>query len=201
MVRQPSERRCLLTGDATPRTGMVRLVMSPEDCLVPDVAAKLPGRGVWVSADGPALRQAVKNGKLAAAASRSLKRKVARSAVAADLVDQTLMLIERRALNRLGLLNRAGAVCLGYDQAAAALQGDAPVALVLVASDAADGSVAKIERLAQGRAPVEQPFNRDQMSRALGHGNAVHVVVLASGGTQELTADLSRLEGLRAASP
>src|SRR3984885_6722487 len=52
-------RRCIASGERLDPEGMIRFVVGPEDRLVPDVAGKLPGRGIWVSADRDRLRQAV----------------------------------------------------------------------------------------------------------------------------------------------
>ena len=42
-----------------PADGMIRFVVGPDDKLVPDLAARLPGRGMWVSADRECLAQAL----------------------------------------------------------------------------------------------------------------------------------------------
>ena len=45
--RDEPERRCLATGESQPRGGLIRFVLGPDGVLVPDVAGKLPGRGMW----------------------------------------------------------------------------------------------------------------------------------------------------------
>lgn len=193
------ERRCIITGTVGPTEAMIRLVMGPEAILVPDVAAKLPGRGLWVAADGPLIRAAEADGRIARGASRSLKTAVQRSAVPAGLADQIEGLLARRAADRLGLLNRAGAVLTGFDTVSDALKrtkGPGP-AVLLSASDAGSDGRDKLKRLLGARAPMSQVLDRDALSSALGKENCVHVLVLEAGGTEQLTADLSRLEGVR----
>ncbi len=197
--KKETVRRCVLTGESLDKQVLIRLVPGPDGIIVPDVAAKLPGRGVWVSADGAALEAAAQNGQLRRAISRSLKTGLDADAVPSGLRDQITGLLRARSLSRLGLLNRAGAVVTGEDKIKAALM-DAPdrdVALVISASDASDGGADKIAGLVRKRAPHVRPFDRDALSLALGRDNVVHVLIWAVGGTQELTADLSRLEGLR----
>ncbi len=46
-----TERRCLVTGVIRPKTALVRFVVGPDGAVVPDVAARLPGRGLWLTAD------------------------------------------------------------------------------------------------------------------------------------------------------
>ena len=45
------ERRCIATGELRDPALMIRFVVGPEGQAVPDVRNKLPGRGIWVSAD------------------------------------------------------------------------------------------------------------------------------------------------------
>ena len=49
--RDVPERRCIVTGDVQPKAGLVRFVVGPDGQIVPDLADKLPGRGIWVTAD------------------------------------------------------------------------------------------------------------------------------------------------------
>src|SRR5271167_3598140 len=43
-------RRCVLTRQRLPKERMIRFVVGPDRQIVPDLAAKLPGRGIWLSA-------------------------------------------------------------------------------------------------------------------------------------------------------
>ena len=65
------ERRCIVTGETAPKSGLVRFVVGPEGQVVPDVLEKLPGRGIYVSATRAAL-EAAKKGQF----SRSAKQAV-----------------------------------------------------------------------------------------------------------------------------
>ena len=56
----PPDRKCIATGEAQPKTGLVRFVLGPDATVWPDVMEKLPGRGAWVSADRAAIDLAVK---------------------------------------------------------------------------------------------------------------------------------------------
>ena len=79
--RDGPERRCIVTGDVQPKAGLLRFVLSPDGTVVPDLAEKLPGRGIWVSADRDILAKAAARGLFARAAK-------APAQVPADLVDQ-----------------------------------------------------------------------------------------------------------------
>ena len=49
-------RKCIATGQVLPTAELIRFVVGPDGTVVPDLAAKLPGRGMWVSADRAAGR-------------------------------------------------------------------------------------------------------------------------------------------------
>ena len=55
-------RRCVAARAPRPADGMIRFVLGPDAALVPDLAARLPGRGMWVSADRKALTQPWRTG-------------------------------------------------------------------------------------------------------------------------------------------
>src|SRR5258707_12991816 len=52
-------RTCIVTGEEGTPEGMVRFVVGPRGDVVPDLARKLPGRGLWVRAERAAVEQAV----------------------------------------------------------------------------------------------------------------------------------------------
>ena len=49
------ERKCIATGEVNPKYGLIRFVVGPDGQIVPDILGKLPGRGIYVSADRAAL--------------------------------------------------------------------------------------------------------------------------------------------------
>jgi predicted RNA-binding protein YlxR (DUF448 family) len=53
-----SERRCIVTGEVQPKAGLIRFVVGPDGMVVPDVLEKLPGRGMWVSAERAVIEKA-----------------------------------------------------------------------------------------------------------------------------------------------
>ena len=67
------ERRCIVSGEIMPDNRLVRFVSAPDGEVVPDVAAKLPGRGLWVAAARAAVGEAVEK-KLFARAAKAQRR-------------------------------------------------------------------------------------------------------------------------------
>jgi len=57
------ERRDIVSGEVMAEERLIRFVAGPDGVVTPDLARKLPGRGLWVAADrtrrptGPALRR------------------------------------------------------------------------------------------------------------------------------------------------
>src|SRR5271154_6053491 len=90
------ERRCIVTGEIKPEHSLIRFVADPDGKIVPDVAARLPGRGAWVTASRAAIREAVQK-KLFA---RALKAPVT---AGDDLATRTEKSLVARILGDLGL--------------------------------------------------------------------------------------------------
>ncbi|MEO1017371.1 MAG: DUF448 domain-containing protein [Pseudomonadota bacterium] len=99
-----------------PKRDLIRFVLDPQGQVTPDLAEKLPGRGVWVCADRSHIELAVK---------RQLFARAFKSAATApvDLAEHLAMALGRRALDTLGLALRAGEVICGFDKVASRLDG------------------------------------------------------------------------------
>ena len=182
-------RRCIASGERMDPDLMIRFVVGPEDRLVPDVAGKLPGRGIWVSARRDRLQQAVAKHLFARAARRPVK-------VDPDLAELVERLVERQCLDMIGLAKRAGAAVAGFDKVDAMLR-RAPVGVLVEASDGAADGREKLRRLAPG-APVVSLFPAAMLAGAMGRdGIVVHVAIARGKLAQRLVAASDRLAGLR----
>lgn len=181
-------RRCVATRTSRPTSGMIRFVVGPDDMLVPDLAARLPGRGMWVGADRRTLAQALTRRQFARAARAPV-------AAPADLVEQVEAMLLRRCLDLVGLARRAGELVMGFDQVAEALR-HGRCGLVLTAHDAAADARRRIEALAR-QVPVLTPFGRSELGSAVGRDEIVHVGIAEGGLAQQLWHELGRLHGFR----
>lgn len=179
-------RRCVAT--RTPRAAhhMIRFVLGPDGTLVPDLAARLPGRGLWVGADRAILARALARGQFAKAA----RTKVVAEA---DLVDQVAGMLARRCLDLVGLARRAGELVVGFDQCVDWLR-RGRAGLVLTARDGAAEGRRRIEAQA-GAVPVLDPFGRNELGAAVGRDEAVHLAMAEGGLAQRLLRELDRLHG------
>lgn len=184
----PPRRRDIVSRESGDRSRMLRFVVDPERRLVPDLAARLPGRGIWVAADRESLAQAVR------------KRLFDRQAGCTVLVPEDLGgLVERllaaRACDILGLGRRAGEVVQGFDQVAAVLGGQEAGVLV-EASDAAMHGARKL-RARQGDGPLVACLTRAEIGRALGRDAVVHAWMRHGTLATRLLEEATRLEGFR----
>lgn len=201
MRRSPSagdspERTCVVTRKVAAPDSLIRFVAGPGDTVVPDLACRLPGRGVWVTANRRIVEKAI--------ASRAFARGLKAAATAApDLPDEVDRLLEKRVVDALSLANKAGLVTVGFTRVEAAiLAGE--VAVLLHASDAAEDGVGKLDRLYKAicrdleRMPrVFRVLDNLQMSLALGRANVVHAALGSGGATEKLMRGVERLIGYR----
>src|SRR5579883_3551131 len=98
-------RRCIVTRQRLPKDKMIRFVVGPDQSLVPDLAATLPGRGIWLSACGDVLETARAQGGLGRAFARATRGSVI---VPPDLPAVLEAALVRRISELLGLARRAG---------------------------------------------------------------------------------------------
>jgi predicted RNA-binding protein YlxR (DUF448 family) len=183
------QRRCLLTREVKGQDQMIRFVLDPTGQVVPDVDGRLPGRGMWLSAERNVLNRAVGTNVFARAARAPARVEV-------DLAEQVERLLVSRALDCLGLARRAGQVAVGFEQVRACLRSAAAAVLVAAADGARDGR-GKLRRLAP-ELPVITAFSSAELGAALGRESVVHVAVAPGRLAERLLCYTRRLAGLRA---
>jgi len=179
---ETGERRCLISGKTLPKDDLIRFVIDPNGNVVPDLAQKLPGRGLWVKADSSAITEAAKKGLFAKAAKTSAK-------AAPNLAEQVISLLRARCLSLIGLAKSAGATVLGETQVAEALRTQ-KLALLLLADDASS------EPGHLNNVPVCRLFARGELGAALGYAQIVYAGIKPHGLTSRLKTDLQRLRNL-----
>lgn len=185
------ERRCIVTGAVLPDSQLVRFVVDPHGNLVPDVAVKLPGRGLWVGAERAILERAVSKGHF----SRAAKVPVA---VPQDLCARVEALLVARLSGDLGLARRAAQVVLGFDTVARALERQPLPAVLIEASDGAeDGRRKLLAKLRGAPLPVVDSLSGAELSLALGRENVIHAALKSGRFAERITADAGRLRGFR----
>jgi predicted RNA-binding protein YlxR (DUF448 family) len=195
-------RRCIATRQVKPKEELLRFVVGPENELVPDLAGKLPGRGLWVSAERAALDLALQKNLFAKAAKAPVR-------VSPRLADEIVRLLRNRCLDLIGLARRAGQAVAGYEKVDAWLERGTVSVLLEARDGAADGK----RRLAakagahhiKGTAtePASRPsiavidlFTAAELAAALGREHVVHAALSEGGLARALRLDAARLKAL-----
>ncbi|WP_294623963.1 RNA-binding protein [uncultured Roseovarius sp.] len=182
------ERKCIATGDVQPASGLIRFVVGPEGQIAPDIAGKLPGRGIWVSATPAALAKASEKGLFARSAKQAVK-------VPEDLPALVERQLAERVVNLISLARKGGHAVSGYEKVKDWLAKDEAEILI----QASDGS----ER---GKSKLSTPYGgsfigwltAEELGRAFGRQTAVHAALHAGGLAQRVVEEAARLKGLRA---
>ena len=172
------ERTCVLTRVAAPKDQLIRLALSPDGEVAPDVRARAPGRGAYVGVGRPALDAANAKGKLKGALARAYKTKDV--TVPADLGARIADALRRNALDRLGLEAKGGTLLTGSERIEQAARAG-KVHLLIHASDAGpDGNRSLDQAWRVGGGPAAGmifPEPRPILSMALGRENVVHLAL------------------------
>jgi predicted RNA-binding protein YlxR (DUF448 family) len=180
--REPKEpvRRCILLGDRAPRAALVRLALSPDGDVFPDVRAKAPGRGAWIGVTKAELETVIAKGKLKGALARAFK--TGPIGIPADLADKLENALERAALDRLGLESRSGGLFSGAEKIETAAR-SGKLHLLLHACDAGADGNRKLDQAwrvgndeeGSDRRGLVLPVSRTILAVALGRQNVVHI--------------------------
>lgn len=190
-------RQCALTRTELPTSDLIRFVAGPEDTIYPDLARKLPGRGIWITADRASISAAIKSRAFA----RSLKCKVEVPENLADLVERQLT---QRAIEAMALANKAGLVVCGFDKVSTRLDRER-IAVVAHGSEAARDGRDKLDRKFKAIA-AERGFQPiiidiltiDEMSLAMGRPNVVHAALTPGGAAARFAGEAEKLARFRA---
>jgi predicted RNA-binding protein YlxR (DUF448 family) len=187
-LRDEPERKCVVSGVVSPKAGLIRFVIGPEGMVVPDIAAKLPGRGIYVSADRAMIVRAAAKGLFARAARQPVK-------APPDLADMVEALMARRVLDLLSMARKAGDAVTGYEKVKDWLaKGQARV--LIQASDGSERGKTKL-RAPEGENTLISCLAAGEIGLAFGRERAIHAALAAGGLTTRVVEEAARLAGLR----
>jgi predicted RNA-binding protein YlxR (DUF448 family) len=187
------ERTCVLTRRKGTREAFIRLALGPDGEVGPDVRARSPGRGAWISVDRAELDSANAKGKLKAALARAFK--TADLKIPSNLGEQVELALRQAALDRLGLEARGGSLINGADRIEAAAR-SGKVHLLIHAADAREDGRRSLDQAwrAGGGEPRGMifPEERTILSMALGRENVVHVALTDPAAASRVSHALAR---------
>lgn len=168
---------------------MLRFVLGPGRLLVPDLAASLPGRGMWLSAKADVLEHALRRGAFAKAARGEVRLP---PELRASIEDG----LRGRIRDLLGFARRAGQAVSGWQAARDWLEAGR-VGLLVQASDGSEAEKARLR--GHRRVPVVSPLEAAQLGVPFGRDRAVHVAIAPGRLAERIAAEAARLAGLTAA--
>jgi hypothetical protein len=186
--RDEPERRCIVTGESQPRGGLIRFVVGPDATVVPDVAGKLPGRGMYVSADRSAIEQAVK---------RRLFSRAAKMQVTAPegLADQVHDLMTRRVIDSVSMARKAGQAVAGYEKTRDWLRNEEAEVLIQ-AHDGSERGKTKL-RPPDGAETHITCLSAGEIGLAFGREHVIHAALAAGGLCTRVVEEAAKLARLR----
>ena len=181
------ERKCLATGEVQPKQGLIRFVLGPDAQVVPDINGKLPGRGVYVTAERDALEAAVKKKVFA----RGFKTQVT---VPEGMVDEIERQVCQRLVNLISLARKSGDAVAGYEKVKDWLFKEQASVLI----QASDGS-------GRGKSKLSTPYggryigclSADELGMAFGRETVIHAALASGGLSKRVVEEAQRLQGVR----
>ncbi len=181
------ERRCIVTGDVQPKPGLVRFVVGPEGQVVPDLAGKLPGRGIWVTADRDLIAKAVAKGLFSRAAKMPVQ-------APANLDEQVERAQAKRVVELVSLARKAGRAVAGFEKVKGWLA-DGKAKVLLQASDGSERGKGKLWTPEGGR--WFGCLTSSELGLAFGRDSVIHGALAAGGLSTRVVEEAAKLSGLR----
>lgn len=181
-----AERMCIVTREVRDESRLIRFVRGPNGFAVPDIARKLPGRGVWVGLSRNLVAEAVRK--------RLFSRGFGADTQAdPGLPDLTGDILRKAAASYLSLAKKAGEAVTGAAKVAD-MVGTGRARIVLHALEAAANGRAKIDSRGTGEVETITFFTSSEMDLAFGRTNVIHAAVARGGLADKLLAAVRRVE-------
>jgi predicted RNA-binding protein YlxR (DUF448 family) len=183
-----SQRRCIATGEIHDRSSLLRFVVGPNGELVPDMASRLPGRGLWLTPRRDILESAIARRLFA----RSARRLIITPAGFADRIEALLV---QRCSDAIGLGRRGGLAIAGFEKAREAVR-SGKATLLLLALDGAEGGRRKIRVLGRSL-PVAIVLTAAEMGAIFGRDHVVNIAIGDDRLTDRLITIAQKIVGFR----
>jgi predicted RNA-binding protein YlxR (DUF448 family) len=166
MTKTEPERSCIITREALAKERLIRFVVGPGAKLVPDLAGKLPGRGIYVSCSKLLVAEAIAKRAFSKAAKTQVE-------IPEGLLATIEQQLARRMSDALSLARKAGQVVTGFEKVEEACKSGKVEALIHADDAGEDG----LKKLSFYMGPSFNNLPRELLSAVLGRENAVHAAV------------------------
>ncbi len=166
MNKDSKNRKCIVTGNVQDKTNLLRFTILPDGQLIPDFKKKLPGIGIYVSANREILSVAVNKNLFSKASKQKVK-------IPSDFIETVANLLKQNGLNLISLSRKAGILRTGFEKVSDLLKKDR-VAFILEAKDAGNDGHNKILSLAR-ELDIFNIYTVEELDKALDKNNTVHI--------------------------
>lgn len=184
MSREQVERKCILEGTVKPISELLRFVELNNE-LLPDFNKKLPAKGMYITNNKLALEKALE---------KKLFHKVSRHClkIADDFMETVETLIKQKALESLNLARKSGVLVTGFEKVKEVIKKN-NVEFIIQATNAGHDGQEKMAFLAKN-IEIFNLFSIDELDRALGKENTVHIAVLKSDASRMVYNNLKKYQ-------
>lgn len=189
-------RLCALSRTQKPPDELIRFVLGPDGVIAPDLARRLPGRGVWVDATRKSVVAALRRQVFA----RSLKQAVAAPEDLPALIER---LMARRLGESVSIANKAGLLVTGFGKVEELIS-RGQVSVLIHAADGAKDGAAKLDRKFKALLGPERAaeatvaeLTGPELDLAIGRSNVVHAAASEGGASQRILREATRLRRYR----
>ncbi len=149
-----TQRQCLVTKNVLDKSEMLRFVADYNNNIVFDVNHKLPGKGIWITADIAVLEKAISKNMFL-----QKHKNVKVEELSLEVIANQLKLY---ILGLISLANKAGLVVLGQDRIGQHLDRD-EVKAVIIAKDSSQNSKNKLQFHIKDNTPIVDVFTTADM--------------------------------------
>jgi predicted RNA-binding protein YlxR (DUF448 family)/ribosomal protein L7Ae-like RNA K-turn-binding protein len=187
MTGKAPQRSCLGCKATRDKKELLRFVLAPDRTLVPDILAKLPGRGAYTCLNHACLRNAAQKKQFARAFSGDVVY-----GGADQLISKVVILLEERIGSYLALANKAGRVVSGSDMVMELLK-KKKAGVVFLATDISPEIGAKVMALAKRyEVPHVAIFAKERIGAFLGKGLRSVAAIEQSGFIETVTREIAK---------
>lgn len=170
MSRETIERKCIVEGIVKPLSEMLRFV-EVNNTLLPDFNKKLPGKGMYVTANRLSLQKAIDKKIFHKVSRHNLK-------ISDDFMNMVDNLIKQKALESINIARKSGALVTGFEKVKEATKKN-NVEFIIQAIDAGTDGKEKVALFAKS-IEIFNLFSIDELDITLNKQNTVHMAILKS---------------------
>jgi predicted RNA-binding protein YlxR (DUF448 family) len=177
-----------VTKETQSKDNLIRFVLGPDDMVTPDISERLPGRGIWVSANRADLTKAVDQNLFSKAAKQNAN-------IPDGLVDLTERLIVKRTIDLISMARKSGHAICGFEKTKGAMMSERWYILM----QAEDGSAPQKQKIRPSAADNSyiSCLTAQELGLAFGRENVIHAAVSKGGLSARILLEANRLAGFR----